>query len=96
MEAGRTTLRDDRQCPVVNVLCVLRVARGFEEIPSPMQMSFSTVIPVKTASSSEAESPVLHTFLHLLRECLEIFRHCYYFTFWDMIGRAMCFLDVCL
>lgn len=31
MEAERTTLRDDRQCPGVNVLCALRVARGFEE-----------------------------------------------------------------
>lgn len=52
-----------------------------------MQKSFSLVIPVKTASSPEAEAPVLHKFLHLL-ECLEIFRHWSYFTFWDMIGEG--------
>lgn len=46
------------------------------------------MIPVKTTSSSEAEPPVLHKFLHLLRECLEIFRHCSYFTSWDMIGEG--------
>lgn len=53
-----------------------------------MQMRFSRQIPVKTASSPEAEPPVLHKFLHLLRECLEIFRHCSYFTSWDMIGEG--------
>lgn len=87
MEARRTTLRDDRQCPGVNILCAFRVARGLEETLT-LNEFFPLVIPVKTASSPETEPPVLHKFLHLLRECLEIFRHCFYFTSWDMIGEG--------